>query len=106
MAADAEDDGPVVNAQAPGEPPPGPGAAGSSWPRGIWLIATGATFRTSFPVALVVGSLLSAVNQGGEFLAGDIDGITLVRIVANYAIPYVVSSIGFLSAHRSRLPPR
>jgi hypothetical protein len=83
------------------------GVAWSSWPRAAWLIARGATFRTSLPVALVVGSLLSAVNQGGELVAGDIDGATVARMAANYAIPYVVSGVGYLSAHRSRpLPPR
>jgi hypothetical protein len=104
------DDGDVVTGQASPEPSPdrGPGDRGvawSSWPRAAWLIARGATFRTSMPVALVVGSLLSAVNQGGALMAGDIDGATLARMTANYAIPYVVSGVGYLSAHRSRTPP-
>jgi hypothetical protein len=100
----------VVTGQSSTEPPPDRGVgdrgvAWSSWPRAAWLIASGATFRTSLPVALVVGSLLSAVNQGGELVAGDIDGATLIRMAANYTTPYLVSSVGYLSAYRSR-PPR
>ena len=61
---------------------------------------TGATFRTPLPVALVVGTLLSVVNQGSEMAAGDIDGAALARMAENYASPYVVSSVGYLSAFR------
>jgi len=77
-------------------------AAWSSWPQAVRLMVTGATLRTSLPVALLVGTLLCAVNQGTAVAAGDIDATTLARLAANYAIPYVVSSIGFLDAHRLR----
>ena len=30
--------------------------------------------------------------------SGDADAATVLRLVANYAIPYLVSSIGYLSA--------
>jgi hypothetical protein len=86
--------------------PTGPRAAAawSSWPQAVRLLVTGATFRPSFPVALVVGTLLCAVNQGADLAGGGLDVATLVRVAANYAIPYVVASIGYLSAHRTRPP--
>jgi hypothetical protein len=62
----------------------------------------GATARTALPVALVVGTLLCAVNQGTALLNGDVDVPTIARMVGNYAIPYLVSSLGFLRAHRNR----
>jgi len=99
------EDGDVVTGEASAEPPTDRGIVWSSWPQAAWLIARGVTLRTSLPVALVVGSLLSAVNQGGELVAGDISGATVARMAANYAIPYLVSSVGYLSAHGSR-PPR
>jgi len=77
----------------------------STWPQAAALVLTGATFRTAFPVALVVGTILCAVNQGSTLLAGDVDTPTALRIVANYAIPYLVSSLGFLSAYRTRRQP-
>jgi hypothetical protein len=41
------------------------------------------------------------VNQTGTIMGGRLDAATLARLAANYAIPYLVSSIGFLSAHRT-----
>jgi hypothetical protein len=95
----------VVVPPDPAQPPPGSReVAWRTWPGAARLLATGATYRTSLPVALVVGTLLCAVNQGAALLAGDVDAVTLARVVANYAIPYLVSSVGFLSAHRTRPP--
>jgi len=94
---------PAPNEPAPSEPAPsGPGAGWSTWPQAAGLLLTGATFRTAFPVALVVGTLLCAVNQGSALVDGSIDLVTALRMVANYAIPYLVASVGFLSAHRDR----
>lgn len=53
-------------------------------------------------IALVVGGLLSAVNQGDAIVAGRLDSITLLRITANFVIPLVVSNLGAMSS----LPPR
>lgn len=68
------------------------------WKLWIWPIASGKTRRPALPIALVVGSLLLAVNQGAQVIAGDIDLALILRAAANYAIPYVVSSVGYLNA--------
>lgn len=52
-------------------------------------------------IALVVGTLLSLVNQGDVLLRGELDGTAALRIVANYLIPFVVSNLGAMST----LPP-
>lgn len=52
----------------------------------------------ALPVAVVVGTILLVVNQGSQLLAGDVDLVMVLRGLANYAIPYVVSSIGYLNA--------
>lgn len=88
------------------------GAGGTEPPRRplpVWrtpqeaaiLIVRGATIHPAARIALVVGTLLTVVNQGGVILSGDLGAPTLVRIVANYLIPYVVSSIGFLASFRT-----
>lgn len=64
------------------------------------LCAHGVTARTAGRVALVVGTLLSAVNQGSTIVDGDATWITWVRVAVNYCVPFVVASIGFLSACR------
>jgi hypothetical protein len=66
------------------------------------LFCRGATFSTAAPIALIVGTVLSLVNQLHVVLDGDATWATWVRVVVNYAVPYSVASIGFLSACRSR----
>lgn len=67
------------------------------WSRWAWPILSGRTRQVALPIALVVGTLLLAVNQGAELVAGDADLATVMRALANYAIPYVVASVGFLN---------
>jgi len=66
------------------------------------LFLRGRTAGTAAPVAAVVGTVLSAVNQGDMLLAGG-GVLTWVRVAVNYAVPFCVASIGFLSARRA--PP-
>lgn len=47
-----------------------------------------------------MGTLLSLVNQGDVLLHGRVSAASAVQIAANFAIPYVVSSIGYLNAYR------
>ena len=89
----------------PSQPPRAANPLGwSSWTRAAWLMLRGSTWRVALPVALVVGTVLAGVNQGAELIAGEADTATALRMAANYAIPYVVSSVGFLSAHRHDAP--
>lgn len=67
-----------------------------------WLICRGATFPTASRIALVVGTILTIVNQGAVLASGDHTTSTLLRVAANYVIPYVVSSLGYLASHRVR----
>jgi hypothetical protein len=68
------------------------------------LFVCGRTARTAVPVAVVVGTVLSAVNQGHLLLDGG-DAATWIRVAINYLVPYCVASVGFLSARRVPLPP-
>jgi hypothetical protein len=58
------------------------------------------TVRRTIPIALVVGTILSLINQAGVILGGDATLVTWVRVGANYLVPFCVSSLGFLSATR------
>ncbi len=64
------------------------------------LFARGVTVRTAGRVALVVGTVLSAVNQGSTIVDGNATWVTWLRVAVNYCVPFVVASIGFLSACR------
>lgn len=77
----------------------------TTWSRPVeaaTLFLRGRTARTAAPVAVVVGTVLSAVNQGDVLLAGDGGTGTWVRIGINYLVPFCVASVGFLSGCRVR----
>jgi hypothetical protein len=64
------------------------------------LFLRGITVRAATPVALVVGSLLSAVNQGDVLRHADLSPGLVVKVAVNYLTPFVVASLGFLAAGR------
>lgn len=66
--------------------------------RWAWPIIAGQTGRTALPIALIVGTLLVALNQGSAIIGGHIDATVIWRSLMNYVVPYIVSSIGYLRA--------
>ena len=56
--------------------------------------------RTCVPVAVVVGSLLSAVNEGDVLVSGMVTQRVVVKLAANLLIPFLTSSTGALLAVR------
>jgi len=65
------------------------------------LFLRGATIRVGGRVAVVVGTILSAVNQGSLIVAGDATAATWIRVAVNYLTPFVVTSIGYLAGCRA-----
>jgi hypothetical protein len=51
---------------------------------------------------VVVGSVLSAVNQGAAVLDGSLNWVSGVRMAVNYVVPFGVASYGYLNAWRMR----
>ncbi len=72
----------------------------SRWPQAVALFARGVTVRVAAPVALLVGTVLTAVNQGSIVLGGSPSWATWGRVAVNYATPFVVASIGYLGGRR------
>jgi hypothetical protein len=68
----------------------------------LHLLVSGATARTCLPIALVVGTILSLVNQGDVVVQGMAGAAVAAKVVANYAIPFLTSSTGALLAVRER----
>ena len=58
------------------------------------------TLRKTVRIALIVGTILSLINQAGVVFGGDANAVTWIRVGANYLVPFCVSSLGFLSATR------
>ena len=66
------------------------------------LILRGVTFHTCIRVALIVGTILTFVNQGSVIAGGDATAVTWVRVGVNYLVPFLVSSVGYLAPFRDR----
>ncbi len=71
-------------------------------PRGGWRAALAYCahrehLRHTVPIALVVGLVLTAINQGAVIVGGDATAATWVRCGLNFVVPFVVSNLGLLS---------
>ncbi|HYN35728.1 MAG TPA: nitrate/nitrite transporter NrtS [Actinomycetota bacterium] len=62
------------------------------------IVRSRAALASCLPTALVVGTILSLINQGSVIQAGDATVATWIRVLFNYLIPLTVSNIGFVSA--------
>jgi hypothetical protein len=56
--------------------------------------------RRTVPIALIVGVILTAINQSGVIAAGHATTATWVRCGLNFVVPFVVSNAGLLSGRR------
>ena len=55
--------------------------------------------RRSLAVALIVGTVLNAINQGAELFDGT--GLVVWRLLLTYFVPFAVASYGSYAAFRS-----
>ncbi|MEW2517117.1 nitrate/nitrite transporter NrtS [Actinacidiphila alni] len=76
----------------------------SSWGSALRLLLRGRTARIAVPVAAVVGTVLSSVNQAANIASGHTGAGTWIRVAVNYLVPFLVSSYGYLTARRVRRP--
>jgi hypothetical protein len=63
------------------------------------------TCRT-LTIALVVGTVLTAINQADVIARGDATATTLVKAVLNYVVPFIVSNLGLLVGTRDERSPQ
>ena len=54
----------------------------------------GPLMRRSFMVAVIVGTILTAINQGNIILRGDFPQSLYWKIPLTYAVPYCVATTG------------
>lgn len=53
--------------------------------------------RRTVPIALIVGVVLTTINQSGVIAAGHASTATWVRCGLNFVVPFLVSNAGLLS---------
>ena len=68
----------------------------------VVLVLRGQTLRTAGPIALIVGTVVSLVNQGDVILSGHAHPVTWLRILVNFVVPFIVASTAYLAACRRR----
>ena len=65
------------------------------------FVAAHQVVRRALAYAVVVGSLLIAINHGHALLAGEVDGGRLLRMGLTVMVPYAVSTLSSVGALRS-----
>jgi hypothetical protein len=60
-----------------------------------------ANLRRTTRIALVVGTILTLINQADVLLRGDATLLTAVKIPLNYVVPFIVSNLGVISGART-----
>jgi hypothetical protein len=66
----------------------------------IALATSGSVVRRATVVALIVGSILVAINHGDAIVRGDLSAGRLLRIALTMGVPYCVSTYSSVSALR------
>jgi hypothetical protein len=57
--------------------------------------------RRTVKIALLVGTVLTLINQLDVILRGDATSITWVKAGLNYCVPFIVSNLGLLAGKRA-----
>jgi len=77
--------------EAGGDPPP---------PRLLRVVFSRSSLSRCIPTAIVVGTVLSLINQASVIFGGHATGATWIRVAMNFVVPFCVSSFGFYSSQR------
>ena len=56
--------------------------------------------RRTLAIALVVGTILTAINQADVILRGDATWTIAAKAALNYLVPFIVSNLGLLVGTR------
>ncbi len=61
--------------------------------------------RRTIAIALVVGAVLTAINQLDVILRGETSSAVALKVVGNFLVPFVVSNLGLLSGRAAGRGP-
>jgi rhodanese-related sulfurtransferase len=57
--------------------------------------------RRTLTIAIVVGTILTAINHADVILRGEATWSTVVKAALNYVVPFIVSNLGLLAGART-----
>ncbi len=75
-------------------------ASPSAWESVVAHLRTREAVVACARIALVVGTILTAINQLDTFIGGPRSSWLWVKVAANYVVPFCVSSVGYITAAR------
>jgi hypothetical protein len=78
------------------------GASERGWRAALAYCRRREHLRRTLRIALVVGIVLTAINQLDVILRGDATATTWIKCGLNFVVPFVVSNLGLLSGRRSQ----
>lgn len=58
--------------------------------------------RTALPIAALVGTILTAINQGDQLVSGSLSAAMLWKIPLTYCVPYCVATVSALRVAQLR----
>lgn len=73
-------------------------------PGALHYVTRPRVLRRSGTIALVVGCLLSAINQADTIWAGAFSAVVACKIAGNFLVPFVVASVS-AALNRPAEPP-
>jgi len=70
-----------------------------AWAGAFWAhLHSWPAVRRCLVIALVVGTVITLINEGDVIFSGGLSGADGAKIPLNYVVPFVVSSLGYVSA--------
>lgn len=79
--------------------PAGSAAFERGWCAALAYVLRREHLRRTVRIALVVGIVLTTVNQLDVIVRGDATAITWIKCGTNFVVPFIVSNLGLLSGH-------
>lgn len=70
------------------------------WRQGFRILRQRTYLRRTTVTAVVVGTVLFAINQLNVVLEGNADTLVWVKVAVTYSVPFAVSNLGILFATR------
>ena len=85
---------------------PGKGRPRQRTVEGIAFCFERPNLRRTCTIALIVGCVLTLINQGDVLVEGRATAETAVKIVLNFCVPFIVSNLGVITGSRTVSDPR
>jgi hypothetical protein len=71
-----------------------------TWHEALHVVTIPRHLRSTLTIALIVGTVLFAINQLDVVIEGSATAVTWLKSALTYLVPFIVSNLGILTATR------